>query len=69
MKDHGLGAGRGVPLSVVVTEANLNAPLALPELLNNHAVARPQPRADEPQTICLDAAYENEPTRQTLCRE
>jgi len=69
MKAHGLVDGRGVPLSVVVTAANLNDHIALPELLKNHAVARPRPTWAEPQHLCLDAAFDNEPTRQTLCRE
>lgn len=68
MKDHVLVDQRGVPLSVVVTEANLNDHRALPELLTTHAVVRPQPSAAAPQNICLDAAYDNEPTRATLCR-
>jgi putative transposase len=69
MKDHVLVDGRGVPLAIVVTAANLNDHLALPELLNNYAVVRPRPRAAAPQNICLDAAYDNAATRQTLCRE
>jgi putative transposase len=69
MKDHVLVDGRGIPLAVVVTAANLNDHLALPQLLNNHAVVRPQSFAAAPQNICLDAAYDNEPTRWTLCRE
>jgi putative transposase len=69
MKDHVLVDGRGVPLSLVVSAANVNDHIALPELLNNHAVVRPRPTCAEPQHICLDAAFDNEPTRQTLCRE
>lgn len=69
MKDHVLVDGRGVPLSLVVTPANVNDHLALPELLNNHALVRPRPSRANPQHICLDAAFDNEPTRQTLCRD
>ena len=69
MKDHVLVDGRGVPVSVVVTAANVNDHLALPELLTNHAVVRQRPTAAAPQHICLDAAYDNEPTRSLLCRE
>jgi transposase len=69
MKDHVLVDGRGVPLSVVVTAANVNDHVALPELLNSHAVVRPPASQIEPQHLCLDAAFDNEPTRQTLCRE
>jgi len=69
MKDHVLVDGRGVPLSLVVTAANLNDHVALPELINNHAVVRSRPTCVQPQNICLDAAFDNETTRQTLCRE
>lgn len=69
MKDHILVDGRGVPLSVVVTAANVNDHVALPELLNNHAIVRPPPSFAEPQHICLDAAFDNDLTRWVLCRE
>jgi transposase len=69
MKDHVLVDGRGMPLSLVVTAANVNDHIALPELLNNHPVVRPRPSFAKPQHICLDAAFDNDPTRQTLCRE
>jgi putative transposase len=69
MKDHVLVDGRGVPLSVLVTAANVNDHVALPELLNNYATVRPRPSCAEPQHICLDAAFDNELTRQNLCRE
>ena len=61
--------GRGVPLSLVVTSANVNDHVALPNLLNNHAIVRPAPSLAEPQHLCLDAAFDNEATRWTLCRE
>lgn len=69
MKDHVLVDGRGVPLSLVVTAANVNDHIALPDLLNNHAIVRPRPSSAAPQHICLDAAFDNEPTRWVLCRE
>jgi len=69
MKDQVLVDGRGVPLSVVVTAANVNDHVALPELLDNHATVRPRPTYAEPQHLCLDAAFDNEATRQNLCRE
>ena len=69
MKDHVLVDGRGVPLSVVVTAANVNDHIALAELLGNQAIVRPRPSSAEPQHICLDAAFDNEVTRQALCRE
>lgn len=59
MKDHILTDGRGVPLSVVVTAANVNDGPVLPELVNNYAVVRPVPRTAQPQHLCLDAAFDN----------
>jgi transposase len=69
MKDHVLVDGRGVPLRLVVTAANINDHIALPDLLNNHAIVRPRPSSAKPQNICLDTAFDNEQTRWVLCRE
>lgn len=69
MKDHLLVDGRGIPVSVVVTPANVNDHIALPELLTNHAIVRPRPSYAVAQHLCLAAAFDNDPTRQTLCRE
>ena len=69
LKDHVLVDGRGVPLSVVVTPANVNDRVALPVLLANHVMVRPQPRQAAPQHLCLDAALDNAPTRRLVCRE
>jgi transposase len=69
VKDHVLVDGRGVPLSVVVTRANVNEHMALPDLLANHVMVRPQPRRTAPQHLCLDAAFDNQPARQIVCRE
>src|SRR5262249_45823171 len=43
MKAHGLVDGRGVPLRVVVTAANLNDHIALPELLKRPGRRAPAP--------------------------
>jgi putative transposase len=69
MKDHILVDGRGVPLSAVVTAANVNDHIALPDVLGNHVVVRPQPSSTQPQHLCLDAAFDNDPARWTVCRE
>jgi putative transposase len=69
MKDHVVVDGRGVPLSLVVTPANVNDHVALPDLLNNFAIVRPRPTSADPQHICLDAAFDNGVTRWALCRE
>lgn len=68
MHDHLLVDGRGVPLSVVVTAANVNDHLALPELLAQHVVVRPPPSFAAPQHLCLEAGFDNEPSRQTVWR-
>lgn len=56
LKDHVLSDGRGVPLSVVVTAANVNDGPMLQELLADRVAVRPQPTTVEPQHLCLDAA-------------
>jgi transposase len=69
IKDHILTDERGVPLSVVVTAANVNEGPTLPELVNNYAVVRPRPSKEHPQHICLDAAFDNEPARRVVMEE
>ena len=69
MKDELLVDGRGVPLAIITTPANVNDHIALPELLENPVVVRPQPTTAQPHNLCLDAAFDNDPTRTTLCRE
>lgn len=69
MKDVLLVDGRGVPLAVITVAANVNDHIALPDLLDNPVIVRPQPTTAKPQHLCLDAAFDNEPTRDTLCRE
>ena len=69
LKDHVLVDGRGVPLSIVVTAANVNDGPMLSELLNNCAVVRPHPSCAEPQHLCLDAAYDNAPAHRVVMLE
>lgn len=69
MKDHILVDGRGVPLSVVVTAANVNDGPVLPALLNNGAIVRPRPLRTEPQHLCLEAAYDNAPAHRVVLLE
>ena len=69
VKDHILCDGRGVPLSVVVTAANVNDSPMLPSLLNNCAVVRPLSSSLKPQHLCLDAAYDNAPAHRVLLTE
>jgi len=60
---------RGVPLSAVVTAANVNDHVALPDLLSNPIIVRQKPSRLDPQHLCLDAAFDNETTRRRLSRE
>ena len=69
VKDHLLSDGRGVPLSVVVTAANVNDGPLLQALLDNQAVVRPVPTSAAPQHLCLDAAYDNAPAHKVVLRE
>ena len=69
MKDHLLVDGRGVPLSAVVTAANVNDHVALPDLLANPIIVRQPPSRNDLQHLCLDAAFDNETTRRRLSRE
>ena len=69
MKDHLLVDERGVPLSAMVTAANVNDHVALPDLLANPIIVRHQPSRNDLQHLCLDAAFDNETTRRRLNRE
>jgi transposase len=66
MKDHLLVDGRGVPLSVLVTPANVNESPQLNELIEQMAVVRPRPTSAAPQHLALDAAFDNGPARAVL---
>ena len=66
LKDHVLTDGRGVPLSVLVTAANVNDAPMLPALVNNYAVVRPLPGVAKPQHLCLDAAFDNAATHRVV---
>ena len=69
VKDHVLVDGRGVPLSILVTAANVNDSPVLDKLINNCAVVRPRPSTSEPQHLCLDAAYDNAPAHRVVMLE
>jgi putative transposase len=68
VKDHILSDGRGVPLALVVTPANVNDSPTLPELLQHQVAVRPQPSRKQTQHLCLDAAFDNAPSREVLLR-
>lgn len=69
MKEELLVDGRGVPLAIITTAANVNDHTALPELLANPEVVRPQPTTAQPHHLCLDAAFDNDATRLLHCQE
>ncbi len=56
----------GGPLSVCVAGANVNDHLLLAATLDAIVVERPQPTEEEPQHLCLDKGYDNEPTRKVV---
>lgn len=64
MKRHVLTDGRGVPLSLAVTGANVHDQKGLKALLDGIAIWRPWPRKYKPQTLCLDKGYDS-----AACRE
>jgi putative transposase len=68
-KDHLLIDGRGVPLSMLSTPANVNDGPTLPTLLTAPPIVRPQPTVASPQHLCLDAAFDNAPARQVVLKE
>ena len=59
---------QGGPLGAVVTAANVNDHLVLEETIKAIVVERPEPTAAEPQHLCLDAGYDNEPSREVVAR-
>src|ERR1041385_2124110 len=63
MKDHVLTDGRGVPLSIVVTPANVNDDKRLAEVIDNFVIVRPIPTTKARQHLALDAAFDNAPAR------
>ena len=58
--------GRGGPLAIVVAPANVNDHLLLAETIAAIVVERPQPTEAEPQHLCLDAGYDNGPSREVV---
>jgi putative transposase len=56
--------GRGVPLSLVASGANVHDVKLLAATLDQVIRARPAPRAKAPQHLCADAGYKGTPARQ-----
>lgn len=51
--------GDGGPLGVVLAAANVNDQKLLHETIEAIVIERPEPTAEEPQHLCLDASYDN----------
>ena len=68
-KDPLLVDGRGVLLSTVSTAANVNDGPMLALVLQSLPIVRPQPKREQPQHLCLDAAFANAPVRTVLLVE
>jgi putative transposase len=58
--------GAGIPLSVAIEGANCHDAKLLVATMEGLVVARPAWEEDEPQHICLDAAFDLEPVREEL---
>ena len=56
----------GVPLSLVVSGANVNDHLRLADLLRRPAARRPRPRPGAPQHLCADKGYDYPATRAVI---
>ena len=69
VKDPLLIEGRGVPLRVVSTAANVNEGPVLSVVLNSLPIVRPQPAPTPPHPLGLDAAFDNAPARTVLVLE
>jgi putative transposase len=59
-----LTEGAGIPLAVVVDGANRHDMKLLAATLDGIVVARPEPTAEAPQHLCLDAGYDYEAVRE-----
>ncbi len=53
----------GGPLGAVLAAANVNDHLLLKETIEAIVIERPEPTPEAPQHLCLDADYDNGPSR------
>jgi putative transposase len=58
--------GAGIPLALAIDGANRHAVKLLCATLDGMVIARPEPTEEEPQHLCLDAAYDGAPARQEV---
>jgi len=60
--------GRGVPLSLVASGANVHDVKLLAATLDQVVTPRPAPNSGKPQHLCADAGYKGAPARQAAER-
>lgn len=58
--------GRGVPLSIVGSAANVNDVVLLVPTLDSLVIARPEPTQANPQNLCADAGYKGQPALEAV---
>jgi putative transposase len=61
-----LAEGAGVPVGLDHDGANRNDHKLLKGTLDSIPIERPEPTVEQPQGICLDRAYDNQETRDTV---
>ena len=59
----------GGPLGAVIGGANVNDHQLLEATIEALVVERPEPTAEAPQQLCLDAAYDNAPTKEVAAAQ
>jgi transposase len=58
--------GRGVPLSIVASAANVHDVTLLVPTLESLVIARPKPTPADPQNLCADAGYKGKPAMEAI---
>lgn len=58
--------GRGVPLSIIGSAANVNDVVLLVPTLDGIVIERPQPTESVPQNLCADAGYKGAPATEAI---
>ena len=58
--------GAGIPLALVVDGANRHDIGLLSATIDGLVISRPEPTPEQPQHLCLDAAYDSTPVYQEL---
>ena len=58
--------GRGIPLSIIGSGANVHAVVLLVPTLDSIVISRPEPPAAHPQNLCADAGYKGQPALEAV---